>query len=116
MASAFQKNQFTILVLIAQVVFMILYGLFGKYAVNAMPGGSESTSAMAIQYPMFQDTHVMIFIGFGFLMTFLRRYGFSAVSVNLLLACFTIEWSIIVRGLLSHEFAQDGKFTIGLEQ
>ncbi|KAK6010476.1 ammonium transporter, partial [Ostertagia ostertagi] len=31
----------------------------------------------------------MIFVGFGFLMAFLKRYGFSAVSVNLLLGlCF----------------------------
>lgn len=28
----------------------------------------------------FQDIHVMIFIGFGFLMTFLKRYGYSAVG------------------------------------
>ena len=26
-------------------------------------------------YAMFQDIHVMIFVGFGFLMTFLKRYG-----------------------------------------
>ncbi|KAK5972072.1 Ammonium transporter Rh type B [Trichostrongylus colubriformis] len=116
MASAFQKNQFTILVVVAQVAFMILFGLFGRYAIDAMPGGSESVIPMANAYPMFQDTHVMIFIGFGFLMTFLKRYGYSAVSVNLFIACITIEWSIIVRGFLSHEFANDGKFAIGLEQ
>ncbi|VDL72955.1 unnamed protein product [Nippostrongylus brasiliensis] len=116
MASAFQKNQFTIVVLVCQAVFMVLFGLFAKYDDSAMPGGSEDLVPMASKYPMFQDTHVMIFIGFGFLMTFLKRYGFSAVSVNLLLACFTIEWGIIVRGFLSHEFAHEGKFSIGLEQ
>ncbi|WKY13392.1 hypothetical protein Q1695_004311 [Nippostrongylus brasiliensis] len=116
MASAFQKNQFTIVVLVCQAIFMVLFGLFAKYDDSAMPGGSEDLVPMASKYPMFQDTHVMIFIGFGFLMTFLKRYGFSAVSVNLLLACFTIEWGIIVRGFLSHEFAHEGKFSIGLEQ
>lgn len=30
-------------------------------------------------YPLYQDVHVMIFIGFGFLMTYLGKYGFSAV-------------------------------------
>ncbi|EYC13817.1 hypothetical protein Y032_0042g549 [Ancylostoma ceylanicum] len=116
MASAFQKHQFTILLTLFQIVFMILFGLFGKYDTATMPEGSEDSLPMAVKYPLFQDTHVMIFIGFGFLMTFLKRYGFSAISINMLLACFTIEWGMIVRGMLGHEFAHEGKFTIGLEQ
>ncbi|CAI4222895.1 unnamed protein product [Auanema sp. JU1783] len=116
MSSAFQKNQFTVLVVLFQVAFMVLFGLFAKYDENTMPNGPEVQPKMNSQYPMFQDVHVMIFIGFGFLMTFLKRYGFSAVSVNLLLACFTIEWGMLVRGFLSHEFQHDGKFSIGLEQ
>ncbi|VDM56648.1 unnamed protein product [Angiostrongylus costaricensis] len=95
---------------------MVLFGLFAKYDANAMPNGSEDSDYMASKYPMFQDTHVMIFVGFGFLMTFLKRYGYSAVSVNLLLGCFTIEWSIITNGFLSKEFDRDGKFAIGLDQ
>ncbi|KIH55575.1 hypothetical protein ANCDUO_14267 [Ancylostoma duodenale] len=116
MASAFQKHQFTILLTLFQIVFMVLFGLFGKYDTATMPEGSEDSVPMAVKYPLFQDTHVMIFIGFGFLMTFLKRYGFSAISINMLLACFTIEWGMIVRGMLGHEFAEHGKFTIGLEQ
>uniref|UniRef100_A0A0K0DPM2 Ammonium_transp domain-containing protein n=1 Tax=Angiostrongylus cantonensis TaxID=6313 RepID=A0A0K0DPM2_ANGCA len=95
---------------------MVLFGLFAKYDADAMPSGSEDSDYMTTKYPMFQDTHVMIFVGFGFLMTFLKRYGYSAVSVNMLLACFTIEWSIITNGLLSEAFDRDGKFTIGLDQ
>lgn len=49
-------------------------------------------------YPMFQDVHVMIFIGFGFLMTFLKRYGLSAVSLNMLVSAMAIEWSILING------------------
>ena len=52
-------------------------------------------------FAVFQDVHVMIFIGFGFLMTFLRRYGYSSVSFNFLVAAFAIQWATIVRGLFS---------------
>merc|ERR1711936_1011624 len=48
----------------------------------------------------FQDVHVMIFIGFGVLMTFLKKYGLAAVSLNMLLSVVCIEWSILVHGFL----------------
>ncbi|MGH0136615.1 UNVERIFIED_CONTAM: hypothetical protein FKN15_061861 [Acipenser sinensis] len=50
------------------------------------------------QIPVFQDVHVMIFIGFGFLMTFLKRYGFSSVGINMLLAALGLQWGILVQG------------------
>ncbi|KHN78357.1 Ammonium transporter Rh type A [Toxocara canis] len=114
MVSGFQKFQFTIVLVVFQIIFFVLFGLFGKYSLNAMPGGPSSTNFVNTNYPMFQDVHVMIFIGFGFLMVFLRRYGFSAVSMNLLLSCFVIQWGIIVRGFWSKEFETDGKFTISV--
>ncbi|XP_069742796.1 ammonium transporter Rh type B-like isoform X2 [Narcine bancroftii] len=50
----------------------------------------------------FQDVHVMIFIGFGFLMTFLKRYGFSSVGFNLLIAAFGLQWGTLMQGWLHH--------------
>ena len=47
---------------------------------------------------MFQDVHVMIFIGFGFLMTFLKKYGLSAVSLNLMCSALAIEIFTLVYG------------------
>ncbi|CAJ0939730.1 unnamed protein product, partial [Mesorhabditis belari] len=118
MATALQKHQFTILVLLFQILFFVIFGLFAKYDTAAMPNkdGVDDPIPVAKMYSMFQDTHVMIYIGFGFLMTFLRRYGFSALSINMLLAAFTIEYAVIVRGFMGHEFQKHGYFTIGLEQ
>ncbi|KAK7071730.1 hypothetical protein SK128_020423 [Halocaridina rubra] len=59
---------------------------------------SHDDMVHAKTYPMFQDVHVMIFIGFGFLMTFLKRYGFSAVGLNFLIAALSLEWAILVNG------------------
>ena len=47
---------------------------------------------------MFQDVHVMIFLGIGFLMTFLRKYGLSAVSLNMLVAVVCLQWATLVNG------------------
>jgi len=51
---------------------------------------------------VFQDVHVMVFIGFGFLMTFLKRYGFGAIGFNLLIAALNVQWSILCSGFFSH--------------
>ncbi|NXF06271.1 RHAG protein, partial [Smithornis capensis] len=46
----------------------------------------------------FQDVHVMIFVGFGFLMTFLKKYGFSSVGINMLIAAFSLQWGTLMQG------------------
>ncbi|NXM30382.1 RHAG protein, partial [Oxyruncus cristatus] len=46
----------------------------------------------------FQDVHVMIFVGFGFLMTFLKKYGFSSVGINMLIAALGLQWGTLMQG------------------
>ena len=50
---------------------------------------------------VFQDVHVMIFVGFGFLMTFLPRFGYSAVCFTMIITVCCVEWGILVNGLLN---------------
>ncbi|NXJ13793.1 RHAG protein, partial [Odontophorus gujanensis] len=63
--------------------------------------------------PDFKDVHVMIFVGFGFLMTFLKKYGFSSVGINMLIAAFGLQWGTLMQGFL-HE-TQGGKFSISIK-
>ena len=52
--------------------------------------------------PVFQDVNVMIFVGFGFLMTFLKHYGYGAVGLTLLCGSYAIQTSMLARGLYRH--------------
>ncbi|KAK2113827.1 hypothetical protein P7K49_008093 [Saguinus oedipus] len=61
---------------------------------------------------VFQDVHVMIYVGFGFLMTFLKKYGFSSVGINLLIAALGLQWGTIAQGIL-HSHGQ--KINIGIK-
>ncbi|XP_078283536.1 ammonium transporter Rh type C-like 2 [Rhinoraja longicauda] len=57
----------------------------------------------------------MIFVGFGFLMTFLKRYGFGSVGFNFLIASFSIQWALLMQGWFHSLDFSDGKIKIGVE-
>jgi ammonium transporter Rh len=60
---------------------------------------------------MFQDVNVMMFIGFGLLMTFLKKYSHSAIGINFLLTAFVLQWYPILKGWFhldaEHRFQYD---------
>lgn len=91
----------------SQIVLVFLYGFMTEYG----PGPdltSLSNTDVDQYYPFYQDVHVMIFIGFGFLMTFLKKYGFSSVGYNFLISCLAIQWAMVCNGLL-HDPIVKGK-------
>lgn len=96
-----------------QVAFIILFGVLAKFGDVKKPGEQESNDPP--KYAMVQDVHVMIFVGFGFLMTFLKKYSFSSVSFNLLISALGIQWAMIIRGLLLSFDSKTGKFPITYE-
>ncbi|XP_077193765.1 RH-like protein isoform X2 [Paroedura picta] len=55
----------------------------------------------------------MVFFGFGFFLSFLRRYGFSSTGFGLLLAALGVQWAVIMDGFLFH--FSDGKVRISLQ-
>ncbi|CAF3358156.1 unnamed protein product [Rotaria sp. Silwood1] len=126
-----------------QAIFIILLGIHADYGHEPLPTTHApplaATTRSTITYPngttvfvehsepaahrgiadfysMFQDIHVMIFIGFGFLMTFLKRYGFSAVGYNFLVAAFVLEWALIVRGYMFDFNTSTNTFPIDIER
>nr|XP_041574273.1 ammonium transporter Rh type C isoform X1 [Taeniopygia guttata] len=109
--------------LLWEVAMIVLFGVFVRFGAEADAHWEEEKREMNLtsdmendfyfRYPSFQDVHVMIFVGFGFLMTFLKRYGFGAVGFNFLLAAFGIQWALLMQGWF-HSF-KDGKILIGVE-
>lgn len=61
---------------------------------------------------MFQDVHVMIYVGFGFLMVFLRRCAYTAVGFNFLLAAVVVQWAMICQGF--YKLDADYKIKVNL--
>lgn len=110
--------------LLWQLAMVVLFGVFVRFDPQADAAGwpeekarrnitSDAENGFYFRYPSFQDVHVMIFVGFGFLMTFLQRYGFGAVGFNFLLAAFGVQWALLMQGWF-HTF-EHGKILIGVE-
>ncbi|KAM3603644.1 uncharacterized protein V6R79_026392 [Siganus canaliculatus] len=97
------RIKFPVVALTLEIITIILFAVFVTYDDGKDHGHGDQKNTTEHKnpmelYPMFQDVHVMIFIGFGFLMTFLKRYGFSSVGVNLLLAAFGLQWGLLMQG------------------
>ena len=43
---------------------------------------------------------MMLYAGFGFLMTFLKRFGYSAVAFTMLITVVVTEWTVLLSGLI----------------
>lgn len=96
-----------------QVVLLTAFAVLCRYDTSAEPSGGAPQDALGPRYPIFQDVHVMIFVGFGFLMTFLRKYGYSSVGFNLFVSAMIIQWAIICRGLFDLD-PVDSKIPVNL--
>ncbi|XP_032040401.1 ammonium transporter Rh type A [Aythya fuligula] len=114
------RFKFSIFALLLQVAIIILFGIFVEYKT-----GSQSEILHPPRFApfvvtvytdsfllsVFQDVHVMIFVGFGFLMTFLKKYGFSSVGINMLIAAFGLQWGTLMQGFWH---MADGKIRVDI--
>jgi ammonium transporter Rh len=87
-----ESKMFMILVLIMQIVIAVLLGAMGvEVALDPDLRG---------KYGYFRDVNIMIFFGFGMLMTFLRRYGYSAIGYCMIVSALCAQFSLPLKLLL----------------
>ena len=71
----------------------ILAALIACFAVFTKYSDANDT---AESYMYLMHVSIMIFVGFGFLMTFLKSYSLSAVSLNLVASCVMLLATVLV--------------------
>ncbi|XP_004606015.1 ammonium transporter Rh type A [Sorex araneus] len=96
------RFKFPLVAIGLEITMIVLFHFFVEYEMEQKPNSTKSSTVDRTLelYPLFQDVHVMIFVGFGFLMTFLKKYGFSSVGINLLIASLGLQWGTLAQGLL----------------
>jgi ammonium transporter Rh len=92
------KNAFAFTLGAFQVIMIILFFTTTDY-ISSTDEVAKANSGLATDvsqyYVHYSHVAFMIWVGFGFLMTFLRRYSFSAVGLNMLISSFAFEWGIL---------------------
>jgi len=79
-----------------QVIFAVFLASLFSYA-----DVDEYTTE---KYIIFRDIMVMLLLGFGYLMTFLKLYGLGAVGLTMLLTVVNMQCNIMVEGYLTGNF------------
>ncbi|XP_020775046.1 rh blood group, D antigen [Boleophthalmus pectinirostris] len=97
------------ILLLIQIFFIAIFACY--FEIDSQIKARDGT-AFNTFYPEFQDVNVMVILGFGFLGTFLVRYGFSSTGFNLLVAVLAVQWALILNGLESWYYR--GKIVINL--
>ncbi|XP_019376498.1 PREDICTED: ammonium transporter Rh type A [Gavialis gangeticus] len=100
-SSGFSTNmrfKFSLLAIVLEAILIALFGIFVRYKEFTIHQSQKEQTLHIELYPFFQDVHVMIFVGFGFLMTFLKKYGFTSVGINMLIAALGIQWGTLMQG------------------
>lgn len=81
------------LMVIVQGLAILFYGLFYRHVrpgdASAKKLGISSTMGL---YPYFQDIHVMIFVGFGFLLTSFHRFRLSSLTNCFWVAALAVQY------------------------
>jgi len=100
-ASRIGVSAFGIVAFILQIIFIILFATvtdFERYDLIETVNELGFDLRIANFYSFLVDIALFALIGFGFLLAFLRKYGFSAIGYTLLLTAFTVQWTILVVG------------------
>lgn len=88
---------------ILQLIISVLYIVCTEYNHDDLNNGNS-------KYSSFQHLHIMIFIGFGFITSFLRKHGFSSIGYTFMIAAIVLQLHPLLHelwnGILNNHFTK----------
>ncbi|CAI5778454.1 ammonium transporter Rh type A-like [Podarcis lilfordi] len=105
------------LLFLFQGAVLVIFALFVTYdehtdAASQPADADPSANQVYAIFPFFQDIQLMLLVGLGLLLAFMKGYGVSAVACNFLLANFSTQWALVVQGFV--HYGQHGRVHLGL--
>uniref|UniRef100_A0A4W4FU68 Ammonium transporter AmtB-like domain-containing protein n=1 Tax=Electrophorus electricus TaxID=8005 RepID=A0A4W4FU68_ELEEL len=97
--------------LMLEIIFIVLFAFF----VETEEFKKTKNQEFLYLYANFQDVHVIVFLGFGFMSMFLVRYGFSGTGFGLLVAAMVVQWATFINAFLSSFHSRKICFLVNAE-
>jgi ammonium transporter Rh len=85
------SKTFEAIYVISEIIIFLLY-LFFTEGVQFQHESEATSSRESVRtyYALFMDVHVLIFIGFGFQMVFLKTQSWTAVVYNFIISTYAL--------------------------
>lgn len=86
------KNRkiFAFSLIVIEIIVITMYGIFVKARVH------NDETLNSNYYPMYQHVNVMMMIGVGFLMTFIKNYSWSSLSFTFFINAVVVQLYILL--------------------
>merc|ERR1719247_1915823 len=83
------------------VAFLVQAGITAAFFNAKLDlSAADDTDGSSI-YNFYVGIALMMFVGFGYLMTFLKQYGLGAVGFTMLITCLGVQWAVIVENIMA---------------
>ncbi|KAL0482830.1 ammonium transporter [Acrasis kona] len=87
---------FAIVLGLCECVFLALYCSVVTYGESDFAASKGGLDDVTFYYKAYSDIAIMMFIGFGLLMTFLKKASYTSVCMSFLIICICTQWAILV--------------------
>lgn len=84
------RKRFAFGLIFVEILIFVMYSVFVRYEVH------NDESLVSTYYNFYQDINVMMLIGFGFLMTFIRKYAWSALSYTFFINALAVQLYMLI--------------------
>lgn len=82
--------------LFGMVTLLIQAAFIGVFYQSKLDLSQASNTDSSSIYNFYVGVALMMLVGFGYLMTFLKAYGLGAVGFTMLITCLGVEWAMIL--------------------
>ena len=86
---SWRRNLHVPVLIALEIITVLLYAFYVRFD---SPLSQERWNTLN---PLFNDVHVMVFLGIAFILTFVNNYGLTSICFNFLIGSMSVQWYIL---------------------